>query len=379
MSKRTIPPFRADVVGSLLRPAELLQARQRFKRNEISATELRRLEDAAIQDAVKMQQEAGLQVATDGEFRREFWHMDFLSRFINAEMYDAGIKVRFHSAEGDIDFAPPGIRVVGKLSRPPEGIFVKDFEFLKSVTKVTPKQTIPSPTNMHFRGGRAAIDSKAYPDLEEFYDDLARVFREEVAAFGQAGCRYLQVDEVNFTYLCDPQLREEAKRNLKEDIDKLPLTYAKLINASIASRPEGMAVTMHQCRGNAYSTWMAEGGYDPVAEIVFNEIDVDGFFLEYDTPRAGDFSPLRFVPKGKIAILGLVTTKHGQLETKDELKRRINEAARYLPLDQLAPQPAMRICQRRRRQQAFDRPAAAKVGARGERGARSLGVSDRGK
>ncbi len=339
MSKRTTPPFRADVVGSLLRPPQLLAARQRFKRNEISALELRRLEDTAIQEAVKMQEAAGLQAVTDGEFRREFWHMDFLSRFINAEMYDAGIKVRFHSAAGDIDFAPPGIRVVGKLARPPEGIFVKDFEFLKSVTKVTPKQTIPSPSNMHFRGGRAAIDAKAYPDLEEFYDDLARVFREEVAAFGQAGCRYLQVDEVNFAYLCDPSLREEAKRNLKEDIDKLPLTYAKLINASIASRPAGMAVTMHQCRGNAYSTWMAEGGYDPVAEIVFNEIDVDGFFLEYDSPRAGDFSPLRFVPKGKIAVLGLVTTKHGGLETKDELKRRINEAARYLPLEQLALSP----------------------------------------
>ena len=185
---------------------------------------------------------------------------------------------------------------------------------------------------MHFRGGRAAIDAKAYPDLEEFYDDLARVFREEVAAFGQAGCRYLQVDEVNFTYLCDPQLREEAKRNLKEDIDKLPLTYAKLINASIASRPEGMAVTMHQCRGNAYSTWMAEGGYDPVAEIVFNEIDVDGFFLEYDTPRAGDFSPLRFVPKGKIAILGLVTHKtwsvgdQGRTEEADQRSRAIPSA-----------------------------------------------------
>ncbi len=339
MSKRSIPPFRADVVGSLLRPPELLEARRRFKQKEISAEELRRHEDAAIRDAVALQEGAGLQVVTDGEFRRELWHMDFLAKFNNAEMYDAGIKLRFHSEQGDIDFAPPGIRVIGKLSRPPEGVFVKDFEFLKSVTTVTPKQTIPSPTNMHFRGGRAAIDRKAYPDIAEFYADLGRVFREEVTAFGKAGCRYLQVDEVNFTYLCDTKLRAEAQQMLNEDLDKLTRTYIDLINSSIASRPEGMVVCLHQCRGNAYSTWMAEGGYEPVAEAVFNDIKVDGFFLEYDTPRAGDFSPLRFMPKGKIAVLGLVTTKHGRLESKDDLKRRIDAAARYLPLEQLALSP----------------------------------------
>ncbi len=339
MAMRTEPPFRADVVGSLLRPASLLEARERHRKGGMTADALRELEDEAIRDAVKMQQDAGLSVATDGEFRRELWHMDFLSKINNAQMFDAGIKTRFHSEQGDIDFAPPGIRVVGKLSRPPQGIFVKDFEFLKSVTKVTPKQTIPSPSNMHFRGGRKVIDEKAYPDLAKFYADLARVYREEIAGFAQAGCTYLQIDEVNFTYMCDPKLRAEVRSNINEDPEQLAHSYAKLINDSIAGRPKNMAVCVHMCRGNAYSTWMAEGGYDPVAEVIFNEINVDGFFLEYDSPRAGDFKPLRLVPKGKMIVLGLVTTKHGRLEKKDDLKRRIAEAAQYVPLEQLALSP----------------------------------------
>lgn len=333
------PPFRADVVGSLLRPASLLEARAQHKKGVLSDAALRQREDEAIREAVAMQAEVGLKVATDGEFRRELWHMDFLAKFKNAEMFDAGIKTRFHSEEGDIDFAPPGIRVVGKLARPADGIFVKDFAFLKSVTKATPKQTIPSPTNMHFRGGRKVIDEKAYPDLEEFYADLGRVYREEVAGLAQAGCRYLQIDEVNFTYMCDPKLRAEVQTTINEDPAKLAHRYAKLINEAIASRPQEMIVSVHMCRGNAYSTWMAEGGYEPVAEVIFNELAVDAFFLEYDTPRAGDFTPLRFVPKDKRVVLGLVTTKHGRLENKDELKRRIAEAAKIVPLDQLALSP----------------------------------------
>jgi 5-methyltetrahydropteroyltriglutamate--homocysteine methyltransferase len=339
MARREGPPFRADVVGSLLRPASLLAARERWKNKEITDADLRRLEDDAIREGVKLQEDAGLQLATDGEFRRELWHMDFLAKFTNVQVVDAGIKIRFHSETGDIDFAPPGTRVTGKLGRPPEGIFVKDFAFLKSVTKVMPKQTIPSPSNVHFRGGRAAIDTSAYPDLDGFYADLARVYGEEIRGFAEAGCRYLQLDEVNLAYLCDPALAADVRTNIGEDPATLPQTYAKLINASIASRPKDMTVCVHLCRGNAYSTWMAEGGYDPVAEVLFNEIAVDGFFLEYDTPRAGDFAPLRFVPKGKMVVLGLVTTKHGRLESKDGLKRRIDEAAKHVPLEQLALSP----------------------------------------
>jgi 5-methyltetrahydropteroyltriglutamate--homocysteine methyltransferase len=339
MSQRTTPPFRADIVGSLLRPPALLEAREKYKKGDLAGEALRKLEDDAIRDAVTLQEDVGLQSATDGEFRRELWHTDFLSKFVNAEMYEAGIKIKFHSEQGDIDFAPPGIRVIGRLSRPEGGIFVKDFAYLKSVTKVTPKQTIPSPTNMHFRGGRKVIDAKAYPDLDEFYGDLARLYREEIDGFAKAGCKYLQIDDVNFAYMCDPKLRADVRANINEDPEQLTHTYAKLINESIANRPKDMTVCVHMCRGNAYSTWLAEGGYDPVAEVIFNEIKVDGFFLEYDTPRAGDFTPLRFVPKNKMIVLGLITTKHGRLENKDELKRRIDEAAKYVPAEQLALSP----------------------------------------
>jgi 5-methyltetrahydropteroyltriglutamate--homocysteine methyltransferase len=337
MAQRSTPPFRADHVGSLLRPPRLLEARDKRKRNEISADELRRVEDDAIREAVKLQEDVGLEAVTDGEFRRTFWHIDFLERFANVTVIPPRIKARFHTHEGDIEFAPPGLRIDGKLSRPAP-IFVDHFKFVKGATKTTPKQTIPSPSNMHFRGGRGAIDQKAYPDLSEFYADLGRVFSEEVKDLGDAGCRYLQIDEVNFAYLCDPKLRDQVK-NIGEDPATLPHTYAKLLNASIATKPKDMVVTMHLCRGNFQSAWVAEGGYDPVAEVLFNEIAVDGYFLEYDDPRSGDFKPLRFLPKGKIVILGLVTSKIGQLETKDELKRRIEEAARYTSLDQLALSP----------------------------------------
>jgi 5-methyltetrahydropteroyltriglutamate--homocysteine methyltransferase len=337
MTQRTTPPFRADHVGSLLRPTALLKAREQRQRNEISAEALARVEDQAIRDAVKLQEDVGLKSITDGEFRRTFWHLDFLERFENATIVAPSGKARFHTHEGDIEFAPPAVRVDGKLRRPGP-IFVDHFKFLKSVAHATPKQTIPSPSTMHFRGGRAAIDKKAYPDLAEFYADLGRVYSEEVRDLAAAGCRYLQLDEVNFAYLCDPKLREQV-RNIGEDPATLPHTYAKLINASIATKPKDMVVSMHLCRGNFKSAWVAEGGYEPVAEILFNEINVDGYFLEYDDERSGGFAPLRFLPKGKIVVLGLVTTKLPRLESKDELKRRIEEAAKYTPLDQLALSP----------------------------------------
>ncbi len=330
------PPFRADQVGSLLRPPALLDAREQRKRHALSAAELRRLEDEAIREVVRMQEEIGLKAVTDGEYRRGLWHMDFICDFENVEPAP-GIKVRFHSEDGDIDWAPPGVKVTGKLARP-HPIFVEDFKFLKSVTRAMPKITIPSPSVLHFRGGRAAIDATTYPDLAEFYADLARVYGEEIRDLAAAGCRYLQVDEVNMAFLCDPALRAHA-RSIGEDPDQLPHTYAKLINAAIASRPSDMTVCMHLCRGNARSTWVADGGYEPVADALFNEFHVDGFFLEYDSSRAGDFTPLRFVPKGKTVVLGLVTTKKGTLESKEDVKRRIHEASRFVPLEQLALSP----------------------------------------
>ena len=337
MAPRNTPPFRADHVGSLLRPKELVDAREKKKQGEISADALRQAEDKAIRDVVKLQEDVGLKVATDGEFRRTFWHVDFLVSFANVVMVPPSIKASFHTHTGDIQFAPPGIRIDGKLSRP-HPIFVDHFKFLKSVTKVTPKMTIPAPSNMHFRGGRKAIDAKAYPDLGEFYADLARVYNEEVKDLAAAGCRYLQIDEVNFAYLCDPKLREQVQ-NIGSDPNTLPKTYAKLINDSIAGKPADMVTAMHLCRGNFRSAWVAEGGYEPVADVLFNEINVDAYFLEYDDERSGDFAPLRFVPKGKTVILGLVTTKLSALETKDALKRRIEEAAKHCPLDQLALSP----------------------------------------
>ncbi|HUZ75840.1 MAG TPA: 5-methyltetrahydropteroyltriglutamate--homocysteine S-methyltransferase [Stellaceae bacterium] len=338
MSPRTTPPFRADHVGSLLRPPELHQAREARARNAISAADLARAEDEAIRGAVKLQEELGLKSITDGEYRRGSWNQDFLQSFSGVEVVQGRITVRFHSQEGALEGRPTGFRIVGKLGRP-RGIFVEAFKFLKSVAHATPKVTIPSPTLLHFRGGREAIDRTTYPDMAGFYADLARVYAEEIADLAAAGCRYLQIDETNFAYLCDPSLRQQVQSNIGEDPAALPLTYAKLLNQAIAGRPKDMAVCIHICRGNNQSAWVAEGGYEPVAEVLFNAIDVDGYFLEYDTPRAGDFAPLRHLPKGKIAVLGLLTTKLPQLESKDELKRRIDEAARYAPLDQLALSP----------------------------------------
>ncbi|HZL59717.1 MAG TPA: 5-methyltetrahydropteroyltriglutamate--homocysteine S-methyltransferase [Stellaceae bacterium] len=337
MAGRNTPPFRADHVGSLLRPKKLLDAREKRKKNEITPAQLTAIEDESIREVVKLQEDLGLKAATDGEFRRAYWHLDFLEKFKNVTIIPPSVGVKFHTHKGDIEFAPPGIRVSGKLARPAP-IFIDHFKFLKSVAKVIPKITIPSPSTMHFRGGRKAIDQQAYPDMAEFYADLARVYSEEVKGLGEAGCKYLQIDEVNFAYLCDPKLREQVK-GIGEDPNQLPHTYARLINGSIAGKPKDMTVCMHVCRGNFKSAWVAEGGYEPVAETLFNEMAISGYFMEWDDERSGGFEPLRFVPKDKIVILGLVTTKLSRLESKDELKRRIDEAAKFVPLEQLALGP----------------------------------------
>jgi 5-methyltetrahydropteroyltriglutamate--homocysteine methyltransferase len=337
MMQRLQPPFRADHVGSLIRPDALLAARQAAEQGKLAPAELLRIQHDAIRAVVRMQEEIGLRLATDGEFNRFSWQRDFLLKIGNVKPMESKLTVRFHSAAGTRDHTPPSLAVAGKLSRP-AGIFVDDFKFLKSISTTTAKITIPSPTIVHFRGGREAIDAQAYPDLDAFYDDLAKVYQAEIADLAAGGCRYLQIDEVNLAYLCDPELRRQVA-NIGEDPDSLPQTYAKLLNAAVAGRPTDMTVCMHLCRGNFAGAWIADGGYEPIAELLFNAIDVDGYFLEYDSPRAGSFAPLRFLPKHKTAVLGLVTTKSPQLESKDELKRRIDEAGRYAPLEQLALSP----------------------------------------
>jgi 5-methyltetrahydropteroyltriglutamate--homocysteine methyltransferase len=336
MTQRTSPPFRADHVGSFLRPKELLDARDSHQKGVISRAQLREVEDRCIRDVVRMQEELGLQGITDGEFRRTFFHIDFLEQLQGVET-KGGIQVKFHTARGDVDFAPPVLQVTGKLGHA-KPIQLEDFKFLRSVTKRLPKVAIPSPTMLHFRGGRGAISREAYPDLEQFYADVAACYRDEIKSLADAGCTYLQLDDTNLAYLCDPKMREGAKTR-GDDPNELPKRYAKLINAAIAGRPKGMAVGIHLCRGNFKSAWVAEGGYEPVAQVLFNELNVDGYFLEYDDARSGDFSPLRFVPKGKIVVLGLVTSKVPDLESKDTLKRRIDEAARFVPLEQLCLSP----------------------------------------
>jgi len=337
MPERLKPPFRADHVGSLIRPDALIKAREATDKGALPAAELMRIQHEAIRGVVRLQEELGLRLVTDGEYNRHSWQRDFLLKIGNVKNMPSRLTVRFHSAAGARDHSPPSLQVAGKLTRP-AGIFVDDFMFLAAVAKAMPKLTIPSPTIVHFRGGRDAIDAKAYPQMEAFYDDLAAVYRAEIRDLAAAGCRYLQIDEVNLAYLCDPELRRQVA-NIGEDPASLPKTYAKLLNAVVAGKHNDMTVCMHLCRGNFAGAWIAEGGYEPVAELLFNEIGVDGYFLEYDSARAGGFEPLRFLPKSKIAVLGLVTTKSPQMETKDELKRRIEEASRYAPLEQLALSP----------------------------------------
>jgi 5-methyltetrahydropteroyltriglutamate--homocysteine methyltransferase len=340
MAEEKKAPFRANHVGSLLRPPELRQAREKHQKGEITAAQLREVEDRCIRDAVKMQEDVGMQGITDGEFRRNLWHADFLSQFQGIKVVEGLLPEsarHFQNPDADVQRSPTQFVVTGKLGHN-RGIEIDNFKFLAGVTKQTPKQCIPSPSLVHFRTGRGGVDKAAYSDMEQFFADLARVYREEIAGLVAAGCSYLQIDDVNFAYLCDPKMRAGAKK-IGEDPDKLPALYARLINESIKDRPGNMVVCTHLCRGNFASAWVAEGGYDLVAEVLFNELKVDGYFLEFDTPRAGNFAPLRYLPKGKKLILGLVTSKTGALEKPDDLKRRIEEAAKLVPLDQLGISP----------------------------------------
>jgi len=333
---RTTPPFRADHVGSFLRPKFLLDAREQFRTGGIDASRLRAVEDEAICGIVQFQEDLGLRGITDGEYRRTYFHIDFLTQLEGVET-KGGIHVKFHSAKGEVDFEPPVMQVTGKV-RHAKAIQRADFAFLRSVTSRTPKVTIPSPTMLHFRGGRNAISREAYPDLDAFYADVAAAYADELRTLGEAGCTYVQFDDTNLAYLCDETMREGARQR-GDDPNELPRRYAKLINAAIARRPDGMTICVHLCRGNFKSAWAAEGGYEPVAEVLFNELAVDGYFLEYDDPRSGNFAPLRHVPKGKTVVLGLVSTKVGQLESKDDLKRRIDDAAKRVPIEQLCLSP----------------------------------------
>ncbi len=338
MTLRTSPPFRADHVGSLLRPRRLLQAREDQAAGRIDAAELRAIEDAAIREIVAMQEEVGLRAATDGEFRRASWHMDFIYQLDGITKEAGHIAVRFFNENGELEFTPAALHVDGPLGVS-KTIFGDDFSFLQeTVTTAVPKLTIPSPSMVHYRGGKAAIDPRVYPDLGSFWADLTAAYAEEVRRLGELGCTYLQLDDTSLAYLNDPHQREYVA-SIGGDPDRQHVEYIRHINEALAGRPEGMAVTTHMCRGNFRSSWAASGSYDFVAEALFNELDVDGFFMEWDDERSGGFEPLRFVPPGKQVVLGLVTTKRGELEAKDELKRRIEEASRFVDVEQLCLSP----------------------------------------
>jgi methionine synthase II (cobalamin-independent) len=334
MTLRLSPPFRADHVGSLLRPLPLKQARAQLERGEITADQLKAIEDREIAAVIKRQEDIGLKAVTDGEFRRAFWNYDFLGALPGVEAYLGERKIKFQGPNPK----PMMLRVTGKLGTFSDHPMLEHFKFVKAHTKRLPKMTIPSPSSLHFRYGRDAIPGAIYPNIEDFYADLGQTYRKAVRAFADAGCRYLQFDEVNLAYLCDPKLRAQVNER-GEDPEQLPRIYARLINAAIADIPPDMTIAMHLCRGNFQSTFVASGGYEPVAEILFNTINVHGYFMEYDSDRAGGFEPLRFVPKGKTVVLGLVTSKSGRLESKDVIKRRIELAAKFIPLDQLCLSP----------------------------------------
>ncbi len=334
------PPFRADHVGSLLRPAELLRARAEHQAGRLAAAELRAIEDAAIAAAARMQAELGLRGVTDGEFRRGSWHMDFMYQIGGVAPTGQALRIQFRNEQGPVEAALGAFRIADRLTLD-KTIFGADFAYVKSVAPAgtTAKLTIPSPSMLHYRGGRAAIDERAYPEMEAFWHDLAAVYQKEIAGLHALGCTYLQLDDTSLAYLNDPAQRAYVS-SIGGDGDTQHLTNIRLINQALAGRPHGMTVCTHMCRGNFRSSWVAEGGYDHVAEALFGELKVDGFFLEYDDRRSGGFAPLRFVPRGsKKVVLGLVTTKRPALEAKDELKRRIEEAARYLPLEQLCLSP----------------------------------------
>ncbi|HET8973421.1 MAG TPA: 5-methyltetrahydropteroyltriglutamate--homocysteine S-methyltransferase [Pseudolabrys sp.] len=334
MPLRNSPPFRADHVGSLLRTAPLKEGRAKHEKGEISADALEAIEDREIAAIIRKQEDIGLKAVTDGEFRRAFWNYDFLGKLDGVEAYLGERKIRFQG----VNPRPMMLRVIGKLGTFSNHPMLEHFRFVKEHTRAVPKMTIPSPSSLHFRYGRDAVPKSIYPDMADFYRDLGQSYRKAVRAFADAGCRYLQLDEVNFTYLCDPKLRAQVAGR-GDDPEKLPSIYAGMINAAISDIPPDMTIAMHLCRGNFQSTFVASGGYEPVAEILFNAINVHAYFVEYDTDRAGGFEPLRFVPKGKTVVLGLITSKSGRLESKDDIKRRIDQATKFVSLEQLCLSP----------------------------------------
>jgi len=338
MGRRMSPPFRADHVGSLLRPPRLLQARDDHAAGTLDAAGLRAVEDEAIRAVVAKQESIGLQSATDGEFRRASWHMDFIYQLDGISKEAGHIAVKFFNEEGEIEFTPAALHIDGKLGVS-RAIFGDDFAFLRDVTTNAPKLTIPSPSMVHYRGGRASIDESVYPDLDSFWADLTAAYADEVRRLSELGCTYLQFDDTSLAYMNDPHQREYIG-SIGGDPERQHVEYIRHINEALADRPAAMRITTHMCRGNFRSSWAAEGGYDYVAEALLNDLEVDGFFMEWDDERSGGFEPLRFLPKGeKHVVLGLVTTKHGELESKDELKRRIEEAAKYAPIEQLCLSP----------------------------------------
>src|SRR5512147_820900 len=334
MSLRNRPPFRADHVGSLLRTAPLKEARAKHEEGEISADALKAVEDREIAAIIRKQEDIGLKAVTDGEFRRAFWNYDFLGALPSVEAYLGERKIKFQG----VNPKPMMLRVIGKLGTFSGHPMLNHFRFVKEHTRAVPKMTIPSPSSLHFRYGRDAVPKSIYPEMADFYRDLGQSYRKAVRAFADAGCRNLQLDEVNFTYLCDPKLRAQVA-DRGDDPGTLLTIYAGMINAAISDIPPDMTIAMHLCRGNFQSTFVASGGYEPVAEILFNAINVHAYFMEYDTDRGGGFEPLRFVPKGKTVVLGLVTSKSGRLESKDDIKRRIEQAAKFVSLEQLCLSP----------------------------------------
>lgn len=331
----TKPPFRADHVGSFLRPARLAEAREKFFAGTLPGEDLRAVEDECIREVVAKQEAVGLKGITDGEFRRTFFHVDFLEKLDGVTVTYGEFVAKFRKDDGtEVGFRPPTMHVDGRIGHR-ESIQGRDFDFLKSVVTRTPKVCIPAPSMLHFRGGRKAISETVYPDLEAFYDDLTAAYRAEVDDLAARGCRYLQLDDTNLAYLCDPHIRETTKAR-GDDPDALTRLYCRLVNDAIKDRPDDMVISVHLCRGNFKSAWVAQGGYEPVAEILFNEMAIDGFFLEYDDERSGDFAPLRFMPKGKTVVLGLMSSKHAAVEPAADVRRRIDEAARYVALDQCA-------------------------------------------
>ena len=331
------PPYRADHVGSLLRPQKLLDARDQRKAGQISAEAFKAIEDEAVREIINIQQDCGLEGVTDGELRRNSWHMDFLYQLGGVQKVQSDLKVQFHNHGGDIEFTPSALRVAGKLSLD-KPIFLDDFAFVAANARATPKLTIPSPSMLHYRGGNQCIDPAAYTDIEAFWRDLSKAYADEVEHLYGAGCRYLQLDDTSLAYLNDPAQHEHVRAQ-GGDPDTQHLVYIKAFNAAVSGRPADMAVCTHLCRGNFRSSWAASGGYDHVADALFNQMDVDGFFLEYDDDRSGGFEPLRFVPKGKAVVLGLISSKHGALEDKDMIKRRLDEASRFIDLDQVCISP----------------------------------------